>query len=505
MALIRGIAAVVAVLTLGGCAGVAGQAEPELGAQQDVQHPADRPGDAVLAALRKLDTCALMSGQPVPLAPHACRFTVGQDTVEVIAGNDFPFVYHYGNTPVTVGGAKAYLQDMGRYGGNGGCFADIPVSFQLSVQVKALVGDNSATKACDLAKTAAATVVSKLGNPDAVTVPASRLLADWDGCSLLAKAVGQLPDKAKLELGNGKSRFDSCQVSQEGSFDQPAVQLEYGTDPLSGRGVKAQQVGDKTADVDGSLSSCYVRWAVGPSGSDAAHNTVVAQVSLKDCGAATALAVKVQQALAGAAPSSDHPQRPLLYGANDPDSTAVGACADFHEQDGCVPYQPFTLPSSFQDWFPATEDSPAIGCAIAVDAVKAVYGDAFKPVVWGQHCVFVEPTHAVVIIIDVSTSNIPARYGVQNDIYANQATNPVAGKQAKEFTDIVKGAKPGEPTYGEYDVYVSPYNDITKLGMIAGQAHAYPARGTTQDAKPDVSRLHDLDQVMTKIIAKYVP
>ena len=52
---------------------------------------------------------------------------------------------------------------------------------------------------------------------------------------------------------------------------------------------------------------------------------------------------------------------------------------------------------------------------------------------------------------------------------------------------------------------MSPSDDITKPGMIAGQAHAYTARGTSPDALPDVSRLHDPDQVMAKIIAKYVP
>ncbi|MFC0432342.1 hypothetical protein [Kutzneria buriramensis] len=505
MALIRGIAAVVAVLALGGCAGVAGQAEPALGAQQGVQRPADRNGDAVLAAMRKLDTCALMTGQAVPLAPHSCEFKQGNDKIDVSAGMDFPFGGHYAETPMTVGGSKAYIQDLGETGYTRRCWVDIPVSFQFSVKVDAQLGDN-AGNACDLAKTATATVVSKLGNPGAVTLPASRPLANWDGCSLLAKAVGQLPDKAKLELGTGKSKFDSCLVNQEGTSDNAAVQLEYGTDPLAGHGVKPQQVGDKTADVDGSGSSCYVRWAVGPSGSDSDHNTVVAQVSLKDCDAATALAAKVQKALAGPSPSSENPQRPLLYGANDPDSAEVGACLDFHDADStCVPYQPFTLPSSFQDWFPAAEDSPAIGCAVAVDAVKAVYGDSFKPVVWGQHCIFVEPTHSMMIIIDVSTANTPARYGVQTDLYGDQTTNPVSGKQAKEFTGTVANARPGEPAYDEYDVYVSPYNDITRPGMIAGQAHAYPARGAAQDAKPDISKLHDLDQVMTKIIAKYVP
>ena len=84
-------------------------------------------------------------------------------------------------------------------------------------------------------------------------------------------------------------------------------------------------------------------------------------MSLKGCDAAKALAVKIQQALAGPAPTGGKPQRPLLYGPNNPDTDAVGTCLDFSVDDGnCVPYQPFTLPASFADWFPATADQQVV-------------------------------------------------------------------------------------------------------------------------------------------------
>ena len=125
--------------------------------------------------------------------------------------------------------------------------------------------------------------------------------------------------------------------------------------------------------------------------------------------------------------------------------------------------------------------------------------------VWGQHCFFVEPTHSLTITIDVATVYTPARYGADPSLYSNQQTVTVSGKQAKAFTDTRPGAKPGEPAYDEYDVYVSPHNDISQPGMIAGLAKADKARGGPESTKPDISRLHNLDQVMTKIIAKYVP
>ena len=214
--------------------------------------------------------------------------------------------------------------------------------------------------------------------------------------------------------------------------------MRYDSDPLSGLNRTPRQVGDKTANVEDLGADCDVEWGMGPSGSTQSHNTVVVDVRLKGCDAATALAVKAQQALAGPAPSGGKAQRPLLYGASDPDSDAVGACVDFGVDDGnCVPYQPFALPASFDDWFHAADAQPSVGCAIAVDAVKEVYGDAFKPVVWGEHCIFVEPTHALSITIDVATKYALGDYGARPDLYANRKTVTVSGKQANTFTRLL--------------------------------------------------------------------
>ncbi|QUQ67693.1 hypothetical protein [Kutzneria sp. CA-103260] len=500
MSWIRGVAAAAAVMMLGGCAGIAGQAEPQLGAQAGIQHPADRDNNAVLAGLRRLDACALFDGaQPVPLGPHACGFVLdpkSHATLKVAVGLDSPFSRRWTLNPISIGGAKAYWAT-----GEAGCQLDIPVSFTSAVYLA------SDTKSCDPVKAAAATVVAKLGNPDAVAVPASRPLAGWDGCSLLDKALGGLDPKAKVQQDVVETPFDTCSVVDATPRTPKAtLDMQYTSDPLSGLNRTPRQVGDKTANVDDLGSTCDVAWAVGPSGSDQSHNTAVVSVRLKGCDAATALAVKVQQALAGPTPSNDKPQRPLVYGANDPDTEAVGACVDFQSHDGsCRPYQPITLPRSFSQWFAAANTQTSIACAISVDAVHQVYGDAFKPVLSGDFCYYVEPTHALLLSFDVSTVYKPGDYGNRPDLYANVRTTTVSGKQAKTFTDSIKGAKPGQPTYHEYDVYVSPFNDLTRNGMIAAEAQATIPRGGGFGDPLDVSRLHDLDQVMAKIIAKYGP
>jgi hypothetical protein len=504
----RGVAAVAAVLALGGCDAVAGQAEPQLGAQAAPRHPADRNGDAVLSALRKLDACALLDhAQPIALAPHACAFVLDQksmDEVDVTLGLDSPFSRRFGMIPLTVGGARAYVDDLSR-SGDPRCQIDIPVSFEFAVNLVAKPGYHSAGSACDQAKAAAATVAAKLGNPDTVTVPSSRPLADWDACSVLTKALGRLDPKAKLRQDPTASPFDTCGIQTDNASPAPTVRVSYDKDPLSGLNRTPRPVGDKTADVSVIGAACDVSWNAGPSGSTPSHTAVVVDVVDKGCDAATALAVKVQQVLAGPAPSSDRPQRPLIYGADDPDTDAVGACVDFSQHDGsCAPYQPFTLPS-FQEWFPVTDSQPSIGCALATDAVRQVYGDTFTPVLWGEHCVFVEPTHALNIVIDVSAKYVPGDYGARPDLYANRKTVAISGKQANTFTDLITSARPGHPNYDEYDVYVSPFDDISRPGMIAGEIQARPPRGSGLDTPPDVSRLHDLDQVMSKIIARYGP
>ncbi|MFI9382253.1 DUF3558 family protein [Kutzneria sp. NPDC052558] len=529
MAWSRGIAAVLAVLALGGCGGIAGQASPQLGAQPGpAKPPPDRDGGAVFTAMRQLDACALMDGpgmaaaglpansRPTPTAPHSCSFTVDRlldDSVEVVTGSDWSSGAAYIEAPLTIAGAKAYRYDNSS-AGHSDCTIDIPVSFGMAVQVRSRAGYQSRTNSCAQAKTAAATVIGKLGNPDAVTVPASRPLANWDGCSLLTRALGDLdPKKVKLEHSDSLAPLDGCLARPADSKDVSdkvgQVDLKYGSDPLSGANRKPEPVGDKTANVFDGGNFCDVSWGLGPSGSpEKLNDTTVVDVKMKDCDSAKALAVKIQKVLAGPAPSGDKPQRPLLYGPDDPDSVGVGACLDFSVHDGnCVPYRPFTLPASFADWFPETDTQPSIGCAIAVDAVKAVFGDTFAPVVWGQHCFFVEPTHALTITIDVATVYAPARYGSDPSLYSNIRTTTVSGKQAKTFTDTVRGAKPGEPAYGEYDVYVSPSDNINQPGMIAGLIKADRPRGSgsSGDVKPDISRLKDLDQVMAKIIAKYVP
>src|SRR5689334_20419783 len=111
MSWIRGVAAAMALLTLGGCAnGIEGKAEPILGAQSKVKGPPDRDGEAVLNALRVLDPCALLDGpgmaaaglpgnaHPIARGPHSCSFSADRildASVDVLVGQKTEYSSKY--------------------------------------------------------------------------------------------------------------------------------------------------------------------------------------------------------------------------------------------------------------------------------------------------------------------------------------------------------------------------------------------------------------------------
>src|SRR5262249_54224013 len=96
-------------------------------ASQVAAPPRDRDSTAVVAALRRLDACALVDpavasqlgfgARPAvyPEAPHSCTVSSapssGHDEVEIRLGAQVEHFHKWGAAPITLAGAKAYLQD----------------------------------------------------------------------------------------------------------------------------------------------------------------------------------------------------------------------------------------------------------------------------------------------------------------------------------------------------------------------------------------------------------
>lgn len=516
-----GCAIGVTTLLLSGCTSTTAghpQGQGASGGQSQVPRLPDRPVDAVLSALRQLDACALFdpaaafaTGFPanahtLPTAPHKCAFTADPtlgDELSIELGTESGYAVRFSETLITVGNAKAYLRDSGSHG-HPSCELDIPVSFKRSIRVASRPGYKSASDPCAQVKAMGAAVASKLADPDKLTVdPTTRPLSGWDGCALLESALGQDLGSFDARRSSGTSALDGCSASPktDKASSPPftfTVEIKYNDDPLR-NSQQNRTVGDKQASVSPNSGLCSLTWNQGPSGvADKLYNSAVVKVyGPPDCDKTTDLATKIVQKLGAAPPKPVAPQRPLLYTADQPDNDAPGACADFvssGSNQGCNPYQPVNVPSPPDQILAAGAQDPAIGCALAADAVREVYGTSLQPVTWASHCFFVEPTHALTLMIDVDNRYAPNEYGNEPSLYANRQTVSVAGKQAVSFT-VANGT--------HYDIYVSPTNKIDSPGMVSAEAQVTRPRGTNDDVQPDTSKLKPLDDVMAKIVSKY--
>jgi Protein of unknown function (DUF3558) len=482
----------------------------------------DRDEGGVMAALRQIDACrvvdpaalaaaGLPGAQAVPQSPHTCALTADEslgDKVTVTLGDNFGHGVRYNAAPLTTAGdAKAYLENVA-VGYRASCWVDIPVSFQKAIRIAADAGFESHTDVCALAKAAADSAATKLASPDALTVdPASRPLSTWDACSLLATALGSTANQYSLDP---RFSLDECgTISQATRGSQPdtgapvdtptpSVRISY-NGPLDVG--QTRQIGDKTATVTGDdPTHCMVTWSQGPSGStDKLHSDVAIEVQGGPCDQTSAVAAAVMAAIPTTPPSAP-PQRPLLYGAGDPDDDAPGACIDFTNMgntDGCNPAHEVAVPHGAAAILAAADADSNINCAIAHDAIKAVAGagEHFAPVTYADFCFFVEPTHTIQFTVDVDDKYAPDEYGKHTDVYSNRTQITIAGHPAIVF-DSSEGT--------EHEVYVSTGNDVDQPGFVHTDVHVLPQRGTPPDTKADPAKTqHVAEDVATRIMQQF--
>ncbi|MGW1991378.1 hypothetical protein [Embleya sp. NPDC001921] len=488
---------------------------PAPGGDRAVPPPADRPIDSVRTALRRLDACALVdksvaaaSGMVdklwvLPDTPHSCVVTnkplIGnQITVRL----GYPLNRHqrYRNEPITVGAAKAYL-DRSELPSR--CRIDLPVSQGLSVQFQYELAHDTTGDPCGKAKAFAEAGARLLAGGEVPAVDTGRRpLGDWDACTLLRQAMGTDAERFTI-TESGVYALDSCtSTPKEAGVPRRGIDLEirYTTDPMAGPGVVTRAVNSKQARVGTYPSSCKLDWSQGASGLGGTLNGfTVVTLKADTCDTAAGLAAKIEALLgSGPAPGGPEPLKRLLYAPEEPDSPAAGACVDFPTDESipCKPYDSLKVPETIQAVLDGSDD-PRMGCALAMDAVKEVLGESFRPVVWGKSCFFVEPTHTSLLRIDVDATFVAQKYGDNPKLYADRRVVDVAGKPAVTFTS---GGGQGKPAT-EYAVYVAPKGDVAGPGIVAGRFEARPARGSASNAVPDTGKLPLLDQVMSRIVA----
>ncbi|SHF90812.1 DUF3558 domain-containing protein [Streptoalloteichus hindustanus] len=500
--------AALAVAACASCTSVVTGSPVGAGGSAAAEQPVDRPAEAVLSALRQLDACALIdpaaatgagfpnNARAVPTAPHSCEYAAdGGAKARVQVGRGFDHSGRYHAEPINLNGVKAYLY-RGEKRNETPCEISVPVSFTLSINLEVRLGTGAGGDACAQVKALGAAATTKLGNPDSVTAdPAKRTLVNWDGCTLARIVTAQQPNLRRM---SSRDALDECQLVEDKKQggDDTKVEIRYDTDPLQGNQT-IRQVGGRNAAITELSGSCWVRWAHGPSGSpEKLHPLTVVTIKGSTCDNTTRTAAEAMRALAGAPPAAPPPQRPLTYRPDEQDDAAAGACVDYisaGSATGCRPHTGARVPSDKKDLIAAANADPNVACSAADETVRQVFGSAMRPVTYGAHCFWGEPTHAITVRVTITGDWAPDQFGQDPKLYAN--------RQKKTF-----GGAPGvswNAGKGAYEIYLSTTGDITKPGYLAGEVQVWPPRGAA-DATPDPSKLPLLDQVMTKLAERYL-
>lgn len=516
----------VSTLALTGCSLLdPGSAKPETSPKAQWQQkeapkgPPDRNLNEVVGALLKLDPCKLIDPsaaararfaairQYVRTAPHACvgsREVLLADEVEITLGNSHRYLHRYGDTPVTLAGVKAYrlVHRPGESGSS--CEVNIPVSFERSIQVKTKAGYRSGLNVCAAADAFATGAIRRLAEPRKVAVdPATSPLANWSSCMALGVALGQELDKWRLEMDESTRALDGCQAEQEVEGRvKPKLDLEVqnDSDPATSTLGTNKKVGNKTANVQDQGGSCTVRYSHGPSQAPRPYAETIVLLRAPTCEQAEQLTAGVQKAFAAAPPPLPVRSEPLTYRPDEPDSGAPGACVHFNangDWQGCEPLRDGVQPPSGGDVLAAIGGDTQVLCAAAVEPARKVLGAAFKPVTWGDFCVFVEPTHQLSVWLSASPAFAPDEYGARAGLYRDKRTIDVAGHPAISFT-----TNPGI-NQQEYFVYASTGSDISAKGYVGAQFSFSGPRGQSQGAGPKPTGLDRLPALLSEFMATY--
>ncbi|MCT2586893.1 hypothetical protein [Actinophytocola gossypii] len=368
---------------------------------RDSARPGDRDEDAVLAAVRQLDLCALLDrakaggpfagARPVARRPFECVLSGAADLVAVSV-TGIGHGTRVESVTRSVGGAKAYVEQ------GGGCYVHLPVSFTTALRFSQAPASNCASLT-GLADAA----VAALANPDTF-----RAKPVWDACTALAGVLDA--DDAALS-GNGPADCTSR---------EPAASISFADDlPPSGerKPSRTTSIGGTRALVYEEAENCAVYWRQGPFDvryGAAADFQVVARTS--ECGGATDLAESLMAVLGEAPPDDVAPQRPLLYRPDEPDSPYPGACAyvDELDPDGCAPYVAVAVPDDPAEILSAAADDADVQCAMAVRSVGARFGSELVPVAdsgAGTRCFFVEPERRLQITFSLSHGKVVNSFG----------------------------------------------------------------------------------------------
>lgn len=478
--------------------------------------PQDRDNGAVVAALRGLDACALIDptiaervgigSRPAVYAeaPHACTISSapssGNDTVTVRLGEDLHHYMKWASAPITLAGAKAYLFDDSLQGDN--CVVSIPVSFNRAIGIHAngRTGGSADIDLCAAATAFAEAAATKLANPDLLQADRTVLpLSQWDGCSLLATALGDRAGQYTLTLDDGVPSLDGCDASR-GDDRELSLKISYTWDPAQYVGPNGKQLGGRTVDVsEPNEFGCRARWSNGPATAIKVFSDQVIEVQAPDCPQAEQLAVAVMSIPSTAAPTAEI-QQLLLYRPDEPDTAATGPCIDDVDGDKpgrCTPYREVSIPRGGRELILAGATDPNVECAVALEPVRAYLGTQMAPTTDGSSCYFLESTHAIRVEVDFSGLYVPDHYGTEADLFQNRKKIDVAGYPAIYFESELRDIRT------EYHIFASPRYDTSTPGYVRTTLSLELPRGAPSGTRIDTTRVPLLEKIMADIMSTH--
>jgi len=266
----------------------------------------ERDHQAVLAALRELDLCAVLDAgiEDTPVIPSvelratepfSCVADPSDEKAIDITIHEFGDRERAIYTRIDLAGAEAYVSGPDQY-----CYVGLPVGSGLAIEVNGLWTPAS-ERECAPARDLGTAMVKALARPgDFSRTPM------WDACSALITARD---DEADYVPGG-----DSCAVKAG-----PTVRLEFSSaiGLAPDKNAVPETIGGRQARVkDPSPDSCYVSWNQAPlTTSHAVAPDYRATVTMRDCKQARPLAVAVMAVLDQPPPTDVAPQRPLFYPA----------------------------------------------------------------------------------------------------------------------------------------------------------------------------------------------
>jgi hypothetical protein len=388
------------LLLITGCSAAVGDptelAVPEPAKHAPAPRPQDRDEKAVLTALVNTNPCLLVDAEQQKASllarPHECELSMSDGDGQILFVARRVHEERYRFPAQVINGVRVDTV----IGHDRDCSMDIPVSFHLAVRVSA----SSDHEPCAAATALATTVLGRVdrfaqaAHPDAMPDLKKR------ACSVLGAAITDagLGTATGVAIGMPDD-LDGCAVDAD-AFKNVHLEFRIYPDPAEHGWTTVDTIAGKT--VYRRPGPCGWAWSEGKFADD---NVRLVMLGANDC--PSDLPKKLVPALVAqlAKPAVPSTADRLTIPANQPDEPNPGACVDY-QLTACEPGQGVRLPEGAGPKTVAAVADPHVACALAAKAVTGQF-PGMRPVVDTEKpsCVFVEPTHAVVIEVKVTSGD----------------------------------------------------------------------------------------------------